>query len=288
MINIEQQKFPIESIESYLENNEYVEIKLNKELIKRDYERLEKDLKDNKYKNKYDKENIKRLVKYLKDINGKLNNDNIIELCWNIDNNIPYTYPISLIEEKAYGINTCDYIELEDERLVEINLTDMADLISFELMYKDLGESHNSIEELLKPCGVIGYNDPNLLLNYFKDNGDRLYELSKTMRIDSTPYMYLETKKVHDYFYTRDFKTKDYREVVDYSCKYASTVILHNIITSGLSSNTMVKPIMNNSTHIAFITDNDTEINIKKKLIDSISIRLFGRRFKLEPKIQIF
>lgn len=257
-------------------------VSMNTEMIQKDIDRFKDEL--NKSCNKYDKANIEMIITYLKKLKKNINSESQFELCWSTSNTdeIPHTYPVQLVNEPVYKLNTCNYIEIgASEKLVEIDLTDLADIIAFEFMYKDLGETHESIEELLKDCGIIGFESSKLLTDYFKDNGDEIYKLSKIMRIGESPYASPDTKTIKDYFSSKEFKIKDYKDVVEYSCRYAATIIANTIIKNH-SHNDKFKLLMVNATTIVFITDVVDDVKI-----DEITIRVFGRRFIVEPRISI-
>lgn len=284
MIELSQRK-PNITMPNYSKMNT-ITLHMNKELIYNDYERLKQYSKDPK--SKVDKLNIKALIAYLDKILKNIQDDLSFEMCWSSEDDIPTSYPISLINEKTYSIDIANYIEIpNDKKLIEIDLTDLADIIAFEIMSKDLGETHESIEELLKDCGIIGFEKAELLTNFFKSNGDKVYELSKHMKIEDSPYLSLETKKIHDYFNTKEFKSKEYKEVVEYSCKYAATIIANTIIKNCSRMNINCDVIILNATNITLLIDS-TEIDIKKNILEEISIRAFGRRFLLENNVSIF
>lgn len=287
MIEIIQQKVPTNTLSGTFTKMDEVAVSVNSELIKKDIDKLKDMLAEPK--NRYDAANIKGLISYLEKLLKNILEDSTFELCWEIKDNLPQSYPLSLINEKAYGIDISNYIEVaENEKLVQMDMTDLADIIAFEIMARDLGETHESIEELLKDCGIIGFEPASLLTNFFKENGDRVYELSKSMKIGETPYYSYDTKKVHDYFSSKEFKTREYRDVVEYSCRYANTIIANTIIKNSLHCNINIKLIMLNATNITFIVNATDEVNIKNNIIEEISVRAFGRRFKIEPDIQIF
>jgi hypothetical protein len=265
-----------------------IQLSLNRELIEKDIARLRNEMAISK--NKYNIANIKSLIAYLQKLLKNVNDESIFEICWDTDKlKLPYTYPLNLINEPLYNINICNYIELcNNEKLVELDLTDLADIIAIEFMFKDLGETHDTVEDALKECSIVGFTESTVLTDRFKENNDKMYELSKTMRIGETPYMSLDTKKVHDYFYSTEIKTKDYKEVVEYSCRYATTLIANDILKNSIHSSIDIKLIMLNATEIAFIVNAGNEVDIKGKLINNISIRTFGRKFLIEPKISVF
>lgn len=287
MIEIIQKKISKQTLMNPYNKMEEISVSVNRDLINKDISRLKEMLDDTK--NKYNKKNIKALISYLNKLLKSILDDSTFEMCWNTDKDIPYTYPLNLINERLYGIDICNYIEVEeDEKLVQMNMTSLADIIAFELMSRDIGETHDSIEELLKDCGIIGFEPASLLTDFFASNGDNMFELSKSMKIEDTPYYSFDNKTVHDYFSSKEFKTDKYRDVVSYSCKYANTIIANSIIKNCLHSNINIKLLMLNATDIVFIVKDTDEVNIKGNIIEEISIRTFGRRFKVEPDIQIF
>lgn len=283
MIELIQHKFNSTELTGPFNKLDELSVSVNVELINKDIARLKDEEKNTN--NSINKKNISALIKYLEKILKYVNEESKFEFCWNVDKDtIPSTYPMTLINEPLYKINFANYVELENnEHLLEIDLTDLADIIAFEFMYKDLGETHESIEELLKDCGIIGFEKASLLTDMFKVNGDKVYELSKSMWIGESPYFSLETRKVTDYFHSTTFKSKDYREAVDYSCKYANTLIAGSIIKNYIHQNIEVIPLIVSSTHIVILIKGSDEINIDEE----ISIRAFGRRFLIEPKINV-
>lgn len=284
MIEIVQQKLPKNTLCGNFNKIDEVELHMSKDMITKDINRI----KSLKPINKYDKENIKALKNYFNSILKNINDESIFELCWNTDKDLPYSYPINLINEDIYNINICNYIELNtDQNLLEINIKHLADIIAFEIMIRDLGETHESIEELLKDCGILGYQSSKLLTDFFELNGDDVFNLSKSMKIDDTPYYSFETKKVHDYFSSKEFNKKNYREVVEHSCKYAATIIANTLLKNAFTHSIDMKPIILSSTTLAFIINNSDNETIRKKILDEISVRAFGRRFIIEPDIQI-
>ena len=263
-----------------------IPLKLNKDIISKDLNKL-REMGKNPV-SRIDKTNIDALIKYLSKLEKIVSNEDF-ELAWGVENGLPVSYPFPLVTEKAYGVYTANYIELEEnEKLVEIDLHNLADLIAYSFMSRDLDETHDSIEKLLKDCGIVGFQDYSILANHFKENGDKPYEFSKTFKIGDTPYYSYENKEICDYFHTRTFKTKHYKDVVDYSCRYAATIIMGSILENSVHCGINVKPIVINTTNITFIANTDNELDIKNKLLDEISIRVFGRRFKVDTPIEIF
>lgn len=289
MINIIQYKVAESELTYPFTKMSEFEIELSTSLIQKDIERLENELSISKAK--YNRANLKALINYLTKLLNKVkNNDNKLEMCWTISNGLPSTYPVKLINEPLYKINLCSYIELDNtEKLIDIDMIDLADIMAFEFMHRELGENHDTIENLLKDCGIVGNMKSSLLTDYFKKNGDKVYELSKTMKITDTPYNITDKKLVHDYFNSKTFKSDSYRNVVDYSCRYANTMIANKIIKNCSRCSIPYKILCITATNIVFmITTKDESFSVKEQLIDEISLRSFGRHFKIEPKLEIF
>lgn len=290
MIELIQHGVSINTLASFYTKLDEISLHISKEIAQRDVDRL-KDMSKNTT-NKYDASNIKHLINYINKIIKSTDENSTFEICWNIKDGLPNTYPFNLINEKAYGIDICNYIELSKEQnIVEVDLSVLSDIIAFEFMYKDLDESHESMEELLKDCGIIGVQKASLLTQFFKKKDIEPYIFSKTDRIGETPYYSVEDKKVNDYFLTKQFNKDNYKDVVEYSCKYANTLIMNQYLKNAGRKNIDLKPIMISATNIAFIIENNSnnENNeIKQTILEDISIRSFGRRFLVEPTVQIF
>lgn len=261
-------------------------IRINKELVQQDINRLE-SLKGTI--GITDDTNINVLIRTLKKMIKSVDDEGSIELCWNKHKDrIIESYPIRMFNEVPYGINTCNYIELNPgENLIMINVQDMADLIAFEFMYEDLGESHESIETLMKDCELLGYNSASVLIDKFKAEKDSMYYLSKVMKISECPWVDTSNKVVYDYFNTAKFKADSYNKVVEYSCIFASLVIANNLIKKCIKSGTKFRLVMVTATTIGIIVETEGRVDIKNELLDSIAIQIFGRQLIVNADIQI-
>ena len=295
MIHLVQHKSPKANLcANYMKVDE-IAVKFNKELIDKDIDRLSKLMTE--ATNKRNILNYKTLIAYLKKLSRKIGANGTFDMCWNtsVKDGLPYTYPLKFINESLYAVDTCNYIELgTDEKLVEIINRDMADLIAFELMYQDVGETHDSIENILSSCGIIGVEDSSILDKY----KDGMFELSKSLKIDESPYKYYETHKISDYFHTKEFDCTRYKDVVSYSCKYANTIVGNNIIDNCEKNGLVCEMLTLSPTTVAFKLhrqedkDGDTNgyidnLDIETKILDDIVVRAFGRRFKTRPQITI-
>ena len=266
-------------------------ITLNTELIHRDIKKFSEMLK--KAKDRYNRENIKAINNYLRELVKTLRPDESLELTWSIDRKtgFPKSYPIRLVCEDLYGVNVCNYIELDKEnKFIDIDLSKLANAIAFELMCRDLGENHESIEEALKNCGVTTVENIEVLENYYKKvcNGSSPYELSKTMQIEDSPYYLREENLIQDYFGCKTFKPKQYNDVVKYSCEYASSIILGNVFREANRTKSNFRLLSIDATRIQFEIKECSDKYIRETLIGDIIIRILGRKFKLSNHVTIY
>lgn len=288
MIELIQHKVTNSELSNNINKLEEMEVNIDKNMVEHDITRLKKEL-DNST-NRYDKANIKALIKYLEKLLRNTNEDGVLEICWNNSKDgIPATYPIKIINEPLYKVDISNYVATAaNERVICIDLTELADIISFELIFKELGETHDSIEELLDKCGILSFEDSSVLTNRFKENNDKMFELSKDMKVSDTPYMSSEEAELHDYFHTKKFKVNTYKEVVEYSCRYAATLIANNILNNLNTNKINYKLLAINSTNIVFIIDKLENKEDYQSFIDEVSIRVFGRRFIVNTKVEVY
>ena len=207
---------------------------------------------------------------------------------------LPKSYPIQFINEPLYKINIANYIELDsNKKYISMDMIDMADIIAYEFINRDLGEDHASIEKLLEQCGLIGYEDASLLINKFKADGDEMYKLSQQMFVGETTYLEADVdRNLIDYFYTKKFSMGDkttYRDVVNYSCRYANNIVANSIVSNCGAIGINLRPISVAPTYIDFILTEKqgSTVNIDRDIMDKISIHAFGRKFIVTPKLTI-
>lgn len=285
---IELLQHPISNQELYgqIKKQNPITVNIDTDMVKKRIQEFKNRLSQTKQKK--NKINLKQLIKYLENILEQTKDTDKLEYRWvvNPDTNMIEQTPIKFIYEPLYNLNTCNFIKLgTSQKLIELDTKNLADIISFSYIYKDLGESHQTVEKLLYNLGIISIEDSNILLDYFKKLQDDMYELSKEMLVGDTPYKSLETKKISDYFYSAEFRTQSYNKVVDYSATYANTVIANSIMRQLIRNRKNINIVMITPINITFIAD--ARIDITTESLDDIIIRVFGRRFLVKPKINI-
>lgn len=271
-------------IKDNLAKLEETKLKINNSLIDRDIERLIGEEKETH--NKFDKKNISVLIDYLKKVKRYTEKDKgYLNICWTRDaKGEPTSYPVSMIDEPLYNISICNYIEVNNgTKAIIINMKDIADVIAYELMHRDLCDELEDIEKMLDNALVVGYNDIEMLTAKFKADGDNMYYLSKNMKIENTPYYCSDNKTVFDYFMNKEFKDGYYRDVVKYSCKSAAEIVASTLIKNLATREIKTELIMIEPTCVAMLAEDKKGILTEEK-IDDISILAFGRKFKIDKR----
>jgi len=253
---------------------------------------------------KADLKNASRILDYLDKITDLVDENSNISITWNKRYyNIPDSSPIRFIDEPLYKVNTCNYIIVPPKkRIIELDMIDLADLMTAEIMQNDLfiNDSGNNnmqavnkyAEELLKDYSIIGAVDSTEFLKKIRDdNPEGIYQMSRWMRFSSSPYYSYEIGRnsvfgkrvLNSYFYDgAKFDAEYYNEVVDYSCKYANFIVADYVI----ENNKFAKLIMIGPTRITFMVDDDNMELIDKN--EDITVRAFGRNFIVKPKITVY
>lgn len=286
-----------DNISAQLSKLDVVDFGISIELIKKDISRLA-DMRADSV-NKYNVKNIDALVKYLKTVIAKLEEDDngnkVFSTCWTFDNIIPDQYPVKLINEPIYNIDVCNYIELPvDSKLFEVDLTEMCNIIAFEIMYKDFdlpdGTSINNkvIEDRLAGCRIIGSESSDTINALIDECGHNIYAFSKSMVIGNTPYADPDTRMISDYFRKAKFKTKRYRDPVKFSCEYAAHIVMESIIKNSLSNGLEIAPLMIGPTTLAFTLNTQDTDMVEDSIIEDINIRTFGRHFLVKQNVMAF
>jgi hypothetical protein len=277
-----------------LKHDSINKLKINTELVTNDINRLMSEI--GKFNNKLDDDNIKTLVKYLNKLKKHISKkDSTFEMSWNNDKkDLPVAYPISFIYETIYGVDAANYIEVgESESLVSIDISEMADIIAYEFIFKEIGETRASIENMLSKCSIISANDTEVLSERFNTEIHSPYAVSKHLLIEDCIWIDRDEKVVHDYFSTKNFafgaKTR-YKDVVGYSCKFAATLIVDKLMQKCNDIGVTCDVIEISATRITLmLRDFDSySVDFKRDIMEDIDIQAFGRLFRVKTGISIY
>lgn len=286
MITI-QQDYEIRELHNLLLRYGNTKINLNKRAIQEDIDRLNDEIQEIKTSNsinkKLNKKNISNIIDYLKVLSRK-SDENMVEITWTVHNNIIKSSPIEMINIPEYNVFSTDYINLDSEIMIHLDYTELSDIIAFEMMHRDLGETHETMEEKLKDVGIIAINDSSVITKHFTDNS--IFELSKSLLISDSPYIVHGRNRIVDYFGRSEFKLNRYKDVVSHSCKSVMALIVEYILNKCVSNGVKFKLCNISDTGIYIIVNSYKEL--ENQLYENIYIRTFGRKLEVVPKIQIF
>lgn len=271
-----------EKTRNLVENQVTLHLKINLQLLNDDIDRLKKMI--DKTKSPVMLKNIKMTIKYLEGIRKKANKSTI-SLDWTVINNKVVARPFEMRKIDMLDINTTDYVVLDDKTLVNIDYSDVINAIALELGHRDFCLDSSDIEKRLKDISIISVNDINIL----KERGileDDMAVALMSSRIEDTPYRSDDTNERYDYFGNNVGEGTDYRDMIESSINCAMQKLVYNTFNtaSQIGIDIYVCGVYENS--MAFIMDNDKVEALKNKLEnDKVTIRVFGRKFEVTPKI---
>lgn len=283
-----QQDFSLNELNNLLIKYGDTNLSFNAQAITEDIRRLEKrleEIQERKIPNKeVHKKNIGNIIAYLNRIIKKAG-DKSIKINWSLNDNIVKSYPIEMKSIPEYGIYTTDYINLENNKMVYLDYAELADIIAFEMMYRDLGETNDTIEDKLSGIGILSISESSELTKYFTDSP---YELSKLLRVASSPYLVPGENKMVDYFGRKTIDTDRYREIVSYSCRCAMAFIVEALMKKASSNGLKIRLCGVFDTGVCLIVPEKENVDIQKEVAEAVYIRTFGRKLEVKPKVQIF
>lgn len=231
-----------------------------------------------------DAKNVSSITSYLERIIKKSENGPVT-IGWGLDGNIINSYPIEMKVIPEYKVCSVDYINLKNEQVVYLDYTELANIIAFELMYRDMGETHSTMEEKLADIGIVSVYSGKALTKHFSE---KVYELSKLMHVADSPYLVEGSGTITDYFGAKEFKSKSYKEVVSHSCRSAMSFIVEALLKKCAGNNIKFKLCGVFDTGIYLLVSSQVDSYIKQQLKETVYIRTFGRKLEVSPKIQVF
>lgn len=230
-----------------------------------------------------DKRNIKEVKGYIEKILSKTEN-NVLELAWSLEGSILKSYPVELMHIPEYNIEMTDYISITEGSLVRVDYRDVLQIIAIEMMYRDLGEDSESMEDKLDHIGITGIYPASELLKHFEDDA---INLSKIFKVGDSPYRTQDRRIIFEYFGKKEFDGKVYRDCVGYSIKHALSIITLAIMERLTANNIQFQLCSVSDSGVYFVTENDG-IEIAEILNESAVVRAFGRRFEVKPEVTVF
>lgn len=280
MINIQQDTADISGVEQLLNKNGDINLTL-------DIDEIEKDiniLMEKEPISRVDKKNINSVIAYLDNLIKRADGNNIL-LTWIMEDGLLKSYPVEFIHIPEYNIEMTDYIHINNGYLVRVDYKNVYNIIALDMIYRDLGESMESMETKLDNLGITGIYPDSELLKYFDEN---IYELSKQLKISDSPYASKDKKNNIEYFGRKRFDGKYYRDMVEYSIKHALTIITKSILFKLSGFNIDFKLFSISDSGVYFITTYEDKKLVESTVSESIVVRAFGRKFEVKPRITMF
>jgi hypothetical protein len=214
-------------------------------------------------------------------------------LKWKLEHWKLISDPIELYSFDPYNIRLTDYITLDDNKLIKIDYKDAFELIAFEMMHRDMGFDTWDIDDKLSDIGIASIANAKVVLDIMDDSA--LY-CSKIYKIGDSQYATKDGEMSWDYFgtaYDKDetaFTSGRYLECVNRSIDMVICLITRSLIENFTSNSVKFDICALNEDGIYFLVD-DTKVNINNIIsntVESVIVRVFGRKFEVKPKITIF
>lgn len=281
MIVIQQDIVELDGLDSIINKHGDANIKVDLAAIESDIKSLEEKIQNPL--SRIDKKNARNVLNYIEKLKGRAVDSNI-ELVWSVDKHALKSYPVQFNSIPAYNIEMTDYVDVSGESLIRFDYSDVFNVIALDMAYRDLGETNESIEEMLDEVGVTGIYPASILLSNFEPN---IFEVCKTLIVDDSPYRASDLKITQEYFGIESFKSKYYSDCLEYSAKHALAIIASNLL--GKLVNSKVKfSLCSVSTSGIYVIIHDNNTDIADKIKESVVVRAFGRRFEVHPRITVF
>lgn len=271
-------------------------IKIDRDKVKKDVEHLKAE--STMTKNRLNSKNIDIVIRELNRLLKLSDNDeSAVEIAWGVKDSTAESYPFNMVNDRTYGVDSVEYFKLkENEHIIELDFTELSDIITFEFIYEELGETIESVNSFTEHAGMgRNLNESSILTSNFEDD---MLELSKIFQIDNSPYIDGDKETINDYFGLKKFKLashaknvndtssiKSYRDVIKYSCKHALSIIAANIINKALNANMHISLLGISDTQISLMVGNIDTFDIDKYL-DDVVVRSFGKLYKVNPIIE--
>lgn len=282
MIQIQQDLPKFSNLEALINKCSLAEVYIDNSAIDKDIDKLN-SIANGKGANRKNKGEIKQIIRYINSIKAS-ELDSKIDLLWELNEYVLQSHPVSLIHVLDYGLEMTDYIDIKEGKLIRLEYKELADIISLELMYRELDETIETMEEKLADIGITGIYNTSELLKHFEDNP---FELSRSFKVSDSPYLIKDRKQIVEYFGKKTFSSVGYRDCVDYSIRHALALICESVLGSLLSYGIKFDLCSVSDSGIYFTT-NSNQYDWDKIVGESVAIRAFGRRFEIKPRITIF
>lgn len=228
--------------------------------------------------------NVDTTIDYLKRL--YVRSSKPVKMIWEMHNGRIVSYPIEMKDISMFNIKTCDYILLMNEKLITIDISELLNIMAFEAVYRDLSDSDKPLEELdstLENLGIttIGIYDSSKLKDVVPSDS---YKSAMNLLIGDSKYLSADREVLCDYFSKKigikDRKKVHYRDWMESSANTTMLIVLESILNKASKHGIKLKIAGIYDKSISLVVGNDVDTS---KFIESISIRICGRRFETHP-----
>ena len=230
-------------------------------------------------------ENTKRTKGYLEGLYKKASNGEF-KAEWVLSGNKISALPVEIRKIKMYDIRATDYIIKKNEAIMYLDYTELLNIIAFEISYKDFGVNEEDIEDKLKDIGIITQYKSEVLKSVLTECGT--FDKMLNMRVEDTIYMSSDKKSLYTYYMDKVLSDKTYRKVAEETAYTTMSIITQNLLSRASSLGLGIKLGGVFEDSIVIILPDGRNARIESELNISVIVRAFGRKFVVEPKIQVY
>lgn len=231
-------------------------------------------------------ENIRRTKKYLTHVLNKAYKGKV-KVNWTLSGNEITSIPIEIRKIKMFGIQATDYITLENEAVLSIDYSRLIDMLAFEIAYRDFGFTGEDIENKLSDISIVGVYSSDILF----DRGlieENTYDVTLGMMIDDTPYMSVDKATKFDYFGNAVETDKFYRGIIESTREIAMSIIVQDMLSKVSKQNIRVEIAAVYEDSVYLILPDGKDESTAQLLAEPVVARVFGRRFEVQPIVQMY
>ena len=288
MLILKQNSHDIGNLATLLNKYGNTNISMNRDIISDDIQKLERGLI--RAENKSDLNNMKGIMNYLSKLSKKIDENGNYQMVWQFANWKIYSYPMGLRHFPEYNIKASDYIVIGKQSLIRIDYREAFRLIAFEITHRDFGVESEDIEEGLKDVGLLTISNIDLIQRYY--NEEDPLKMSKVFRIGDSQYASKNGNLSYDYFGTalddgEPFTSGYYRDCVGRSIDVAICIIVKQLIDAFVNNGIYFQICSLSEDGLYFLVENQQTKNVQD-CIENIVVRAFGRRFEIQPGVEIF
>ena len=222
----------------------------------------------------------------IKKILSKINKNGDVVVGWIYNNRMLSPTYAQMENYESIGLSITDTID-SSENIFKVSFNRMADLIALDFIHLDVGLEKEYIEEILKDCSIFRENSIGIIEENIELEG--MYKQSGYLRIEKCDKVVKSIdgeKEIVTYFENEKISTIRYREVVSRSCKVAAIIFMKEFVKFCRSENSSIFPICITDNNITF-KYTGSRSKIEEALRNTtLTIRFFGRKFKIPLKIE--